>query len=109
MQTNEQDRKLLELAAKAAGSAVELRGESYIRILSDDGGMFLFTSWNPLTDEGDRYRLIRKLDISVDSQDCCAWKRLPFGDLIQEFWGGDCGDEPHAVLRAAAAIGKAMP
>lgn len=104
------DRELLELAAKAAGlvnpqyeQAVAGNWNIYHGDLEDPR-----ECWNPLTDDGDRYRLARQLGINIDFSDCCAWKRMPSGNLIQEFWGGDCGDEAHAVLRVAAEIGKTM-
>lgn len=116
------DRELLEKAAKAAGLDVEfpdadtadwLACNDYAKAhdqwlicnsLDEEGDVIGW--WNPIKDDGDRLRLARKLGISIDYQDCCAWKRLPSGDLIQEFWGGECGDEAHAILRAVAAIGE---
>lgn len=64
-----------------------------------DGGVGWL--WNPLTIEGDRYRLLSSMKISLDFADGCAWKRLPSGQLVQEFFGGDYGDEAHAIVRAA--------
>ncbi|WP_186214640.1 helix-turn-helix transcriptional regulator [Burkholderia gladioli] len=64
--------------------------------------------WNPLRNDGDRYLLAKTVGINIDFSDCCAWKRLPDGHLIQEFWGGEHGDEPHAVVRAAAEVGKSI-
>lgn len=105
------DRELLELAAKAAGVSGGWREKTaadgypaYSCGIGDVGR--LLPLWNPLTDDGDRYRLAKHLGISIDFQDCCAWKRLANGELIQEFWGGECGDEAHAVVRAAAEIGR---
>lgn len=112
-ETGTADRELLELAAKAAGLKLDVSGTNGGRkgqgfdvmgnaVLDWHNG----ETWNPLTDDGDRMRLARELGISIDYQDCCAWKRLPSGDLLQEFWGGECGDEAHAVVRVAAQIGK---
>lgn len=111
------DRELLELAAKAAGLRLHEKGNAdRARYYPEVAALYAFdelgrinTGWNPLADDGDRYRLAKKLGISIDFNDCCAWKRLPDHSLIQEFWGGDCGDEAHAVVRAAAEIGKEMP
>lgn len=64
-----------------------------------DGGVGWL--WNPLTNEGDRYRLLSSMKISLDFADGCAWKRLPSGQLVQEFFGGDYSDEAHAIVRAA--------
>ncbi|MBR0883049.1 hypothetical protein ABIF65_004260 [Bradyrhizobium japonicum] len=91
------DRELLELAAKAIG--LNLR-YNYL------GGRDANQPWDPLTDDGDRYRLIRDLGMSICFKECTIYKRQINGDLIQEWWGGDCGDEEHAVLRAAAEIGR---
>jgi len=66
------------------------------------------TAWNPLIHEGERYRLARDLRMSIDFDDCYVCKRFPDHTLIQEFWGGECGDEAHAVLRVAAEIGRRM-
>jgi hypothetical protein len=60
--------------------------------------------WNPLTNEGDRYQLLAKLKMCIDFEECTAWKRRATGELVQEFWGGDYGDEAHAILRVAAAF-----
>lgn len=98
------DRELLELAAKAAGYSPA--------VVTDDGVVLLRgvrVRWSPLTDDGDRYRLIAALKMGIDFDECTVWKRLPNSVFIQEFWGGDCGDEAHAVLRAAAEIGRALP
>ena len=91
------DRELLEKAARAAGVEVKT-------VIGDTFWLADGVTWNPLTDDADRYRLARQLGISIDFEDCCAWKRLASGRLIQEFWGGDCGTEAHAVVRAAAAM-----
>jgi len=49
-----------------------------------------------------------KLDINIDFVDKCAWKRHQ-GKLIQEYWGGDYDPSyKHAIVRAAAEIGKQM-
>jgi len=101
------DRELLELAAKVAGYVVHQYDETKGSCWIWNGERYHW--WCPLTDDGDRYRLARTLGINIDFAECYAWKRLPSGNLIQEFWGGDTGiDEAHAIVRAAvaAAIGK---
>jgi hypothetical protein len=103
------DKELLELAAKAAG----------IEIISDAGekGLWIkhkFLAWNPLTDDGDALRLAVKLNLSMDlfddaifvgytpnSNDC---------DQVRE----ELNNDPYAatrraIVRAAAAIGQEMP
>lgn len=112
------DHELLNLAAKAIGLYVKYPVENTDGDLLGlkvkphrQAGRGTAILWNALKDDGDRLRLARRLGIgiSIDFADCCAWKRLPGGDLVQEFWGGDCGDEAHAVLRAATEIAKRMP
>jgi hypothetical protein len=103
------DRELLEAAARVAGIEIQgwfgddETGEWWVDIGPED-----VIAWNALTDDGDRYRLAKRLGINIDFSDCCAWKRLPDGELIQEWWGGESGDEAQAVVRAAAAIGEKM-
>lgn len=98
------DRELLEAAAKAAGHYLEFQdGWNGMPALAHING----NVWAPLTNLADRYRLMQQLKISVDYQDCCAWSILQNGSLRQAFWGGDHGDEAHAILRVAAAIGAA--
>lgn len=103
--TNETDRELLELAAKAAGyvPATQDSGSPFVIFEEDDA-----RDWNPLNDVTDRYRLARHLGLCINFTECTVWKRLPDHSLVQEYWGGDCGDEAHAIVRAAAEIGKAM-
>ena len=115
--TEHSDRELLEQAAKAAGIAYEPALSTPHPISGAWWGLWLAYDrepnefdrryWNALTDDGDRYRLAQKLRINIDFADCCAWTRLPDGTLIQEFWGGEHGDEAHAIVRAAAALGRA--
>ena len=103
------DRTLLELAAKAAG--VELSHWNDGQEPYSSGLGFILPNnrmWNPLTDDGDRYRLAQRLGISIDYEDCCAWTRK-HGSLIQEFWGGDFPDEAHVIVGVAAAIGEQKP
>lgn len=98
------DRELLEAAAKAAGHYLEFQeGWNGMPDLAHING----NVWAPLTDDGDRYRLARKLDINIDFAECHASHRTTSGVLILEFWDGDHGDEAHAILRVAAAIGSA--
>jgi hypothetical protein len=112
------DRELLELAAKAAWIECGIiHGE--IRIRCDAG----WTSWNPLTDDGDAFRLAvrlklhaRQFPILDDGFDG------PFGMI--EVWRVDDDDPMHveflfsgvdplaatrrAIVRAAAEIGRRM-
>ncbi len=103
------DRELLVLAAKAAGYLInfdEPINDWYPHGYDEEAGD-VQKWWNPLTDDGDRYRLAQKLRINIDFADGCAWHRSPLIGLIQEFWGEDCPDEAHAIVSVAAQLGKA--
>lgn len=101
------DRELLELAAKAAG----------IQYTISENGAFLIApytnplakvSWNPLTDDGDAFRLAVKLRMSVKNTEIRASVIVEHGWVVTT--------EPHnndplaatrrAIVRAAAEIGK---
>ena len=101
------DHELLKLAAKAGNARWDPYSQKF-RLKLTPSGMFLGAPWDPLNDDGERYRLIRSLGLCVDFTDCTVWKRLPNHDLIQEYWGGDSGDEAHAVLRVVAEIGRRL-
>ena len=98
------DRELLEQAAKAAG------------MYHPDGFDWLENElgfqWNPLTDDGDALRLAVKLGISVKpfTKLPYIWADHPAADEIIE---ETIVDDPHAatrraIVRAAAEIGKGM-
>lgn len=113
------DRELLELAAKAAGYAVcEPFRDGEFRACGHDRLSFV---WNPLDDDGDALRLAVALGIS---------ERDPVRIFIEyqfdgeqdytciEYRGNETThwhlDDPYAatrraIVRAAAAIGEAMP
>ena len=100
------DRKLLELAAKAAGMDVLPHPSSKYSpslLFIHDG-----CNWNPLTDDGDALRLAVKLKLLVDGCSECA---RPLSDAIG-WQTGDANDDPYAatrraIVRAAAEIGRA--
>ena len=107
------DRELLELAAKAAGLRVRTwEGHSGARCAIDDDRHGLM--WMPLTDDGDALRLAAKLKIDIE------WQATnPFPEpRVEAYQRNDegtyfCADEHEddyrrAIVRAAAAIGKAM-
>ena len=101
------DRELLELAANAAGYEYAKHG-GYIVVDGIPG------NWNPLTDDGDALRLAAKLKIDIE------WQATnPFPEpRVEAYQRNDegayfCADEHEddyrrAIVRAAAAIGKAM-
>ncbi|HBN9706269.1 TPA: hypothetical protein L3939_000528 [Pseudomonas aeruginosa] len=110
------DRTLLELAARAAGYAVDCGFADCPLIYGEDAGTDGPREWNPITDDGDALRLAVKLDITIGPEHpdvvgkslCRAsWnnRNMSLGEY------GD-GDKPsayrRAIVRAAAEIGKSM-
>ncbi len=105
------DRKLLELAAKSAGIDIEFsifKDESFICFHS--GGDCFNSEWNPLLDDGDALRLAVKLGFVIDSHG--MWMRVgePYSDALAH---EQKGDDPYAatrraIVRAAAEIGKTL-
>ena len=125
------DRELLELAAKAAG--LQLCGYSWIGENEDDDEFEILdaafvrhcqeqgfaTRWNPLTDDGDAFRIVATLGLGI-----VFGQYAPcdiYSVYINEPEGGDTlsvgviGDNEssgvvrRAIVRAAAVIGKKMP
>lgn len=107
--SNETDRELLELAAKAPGIVLDfsVRGDFPPYYVNERGG---HSSWNPLTDDGDALRLAVKLGLDVQ---CIAKYRetqvFHYVGYVLEKWR----DDPtvatrRAIVRAAAEIGRAM-
>jgi hypothetical protein len=90
------DRTLLEKAAKAAG--IEPAQEPFMYVTNDGW------SWNPLTDDGDALRLAVKLNIPV----------FPYDDetstgttgVVAKNWGSKEENTRRAIVRAAAALGE---
>ena len=118
-----QDRELLELAARAAGYAIEWR-EWIASSVAEFGaikhtkhkGFWLDNKrWNPLTDDGDALRLAVKLRLE------CVYAPTDIGPVSCQYWIGGEGfksaveeinGDPfaatrRAIVRAAAAIGSA--
>ncbi|WP_395007310.1 hypothetical protein [Undibacterium sp.] len=100
------DKEMLELAAKAAGYQVHVWGkkgeENFARIDQPHA-----PRWNPLTNYGDRYRLARDLKLVIDFELCnvhCSINSEPH--IFQ--WGGQLTDDAHAIVFAAAEIGKTL-
>ena len=95
------DRELLEMAAKAARYQYAKHG-GYIVVDGIPG------NWNPLSDDGDALRLAVKLEIDL----WFGCGGLSAHGLAMDI-GEDYGRDPYAatrraIVRAAAAIGKAM-
>lgn len=104
------DRELIELAAEAAGIAIEWDGDLPIPFGSD-------AVWNPLTDDGDNRRLQIKLKIPLQFPD---WQDIartwgPEGDSTEYIeaavnHNGDLAAAARlAVVRAAAAMAEESP
>ena len=101
----QEQRMLLELAAKAAGYKVYDGGKLFW-IWKDSNVEWV--DWNPLTDDGDALRLAIDLELDVSLGKSSAV--IEFGRLqIEELDASD----PYAavrlaIVRAAAAIGEKM-
>jgi len=113
------DRKLLELAAKAAG--IELQRSRLddpmckdfllVRRAEDDNGV----GWNPLDDDGDALRLAIDLQIQfgIVLEDSRGWAES-HAAYFEFQWDMHRQSERYeatrrAIVRAAAVIGKEMP
>lgn len=111
------DRELLELAAKAAGIAL-ISWTNMYDACDEIGGRFITQPrgepWNPLEDDGDALRLAVKLRLTIyppEAEGDGATISTPGvdGDWITEECTGDVfAATRRAIVRAAAAIGKAM-
>ena len=124
------DRELLEMAAKAAGHAlvwgekyaiggdtVDCSDMPYIKSIHPDE---LDAYWNPLTDDGDAFRLAVKCGISVLRFSACIGTGWPQNGLPARLIGFDPPYEDissgqdvlaatrRAITRAAAEIGRSM-
>lgn len=91
------DRELLELAAKAAGI------DFHARIMQYSDGSEYF-GWNPLTDDGDALRLAVKLELLHTYRMDQVADMVDFDATDQDSYAAT----RRAIVRAAAAIGKAM-
>jgi len=101
------DRELLELAAKA--SSILFRGydDSYQDFIAYDSEHDVNYQWNPLTDDGDAFRLAVSLNLLFPPS---AW--LNHFMTLERFsrqGDNDCIATRRAIVRAAAEIGKTMP
>lgn len=101
------DQELLELAAKAAGISSTLK----FPYVSKDGLATGWTDWNPITNDGDAFRLAVKLGMMVyvntknKEVDVCADSKSVFRfDFDQEPYAAT----RRAIVKAAAEIGKDM-
>lgn len=95
------DRDLLELAAKAAGLSL-----SDEHVWDDERAEYV--RWNPLTDDGDAFRLAVKLRIDV--RHSLDHVKAQAG---RSYWREDNGSDSFAaariaIVRAAAKLGRTM-
>ena len=90
------DRELLEAAARAAGPDVFGEPGLYFRRLENH----CVTSWNPLVDDGDAFRLAVKLRIKVVPEYVYEGPWLDGGSLRDPY-----AATRRAIVRAAAQIG----
>ena len=108
MLTDEQtDRELLELAAKAAGYSLS---EVNDMIWSDAEAEY--AHWNPLTDDGDAFRLMVKLEIDVFHSDILvrAMHRAREGSSVAVRVNDDrLAAARRAIVRAAVESRKEQP
>ncbi len=95
------DREMLKLAAKAAGLTI-MWNEPFKRyerfVLEKYAG-----AWDPLTDDGDAFRLAVRMRMLVDMEDRSV------NGLYFEYEEDRNAAVRRAIVRAAAEIGRAMP
>jgi len=119
------DNELLKLAAKAAGIAIDARGPWVTGF--DEYSYATREDWNPLTDDGDAFRLAVQLDIDLSfysDREAKVYAQtkhlLGYGtDDHPSYQAHEYHEELYkdshpyaatrrAIVRAAAEIGKAM-
>ena len=113
------DRKLLELAAKAAGIALSHWNDGLEPYSSGEGYVLLDNRlWNPLTDDGDAFRLSVDLHMLVDirygSPGAIRYNRVTYwvdpllGQVIEFGDMETClrAATRRAIVRAAAELAK---
>lgn len=105
------DRELLEAAAKAAGNGAEWYEGFGMGIHT--GGR-LPTAWNPLTNDGDAFRLAVEMRflVSVSSISSRVHHLIQHVEEPRELHelhkGGPCAATRRVIVRAAAAISQAQ-
>lgn len=110
----DQDREMLELAAKAAGLHANQWAEPDT-LLPGKGGWVQFVGygrasvWNPLTDDGDCARMEAALQIDVLWIEGQVFARRPDSKFAVELFGNDHqAARRRASTRAAAEHGRRM-
>ncbi|MGQ9996738.1 hypothetical protein [Pseudomonas aeruginosa] len=100
------DRTLLELAARAAGYAVDCGFADCPLIYGEDAGTDGPREWNPCDDDGDALRLAVDAGI-LDGNAFSVWLNYRNGAMALEGLGAREATRL-AFVRAAAEIGKSM-
>jgi hypothetical protein len=120
---NNEDRELLEYAAKAAG--VELKYDTFGQ---GPNAAREYCYWNPLTDDGDAFRLMVRLQLCITNVYCYYDEHRQSPTTVVSSGGGKLDDitvsfptyrasfQKHdpctatrrAITRAAAEIGRRM-
>ena len=118
------DRELLELAAKAAGLEMRWGRDWHNTGAPLIGALANPADWNPLTDDGDALRLAMKLRLRIDhnhpadqqhwvaaDRNGCEGCYAPVSCVEDDFEDESQRSSAtrRAIVRAAAAIGRAMP
>ena len=107
------DRELLEAAAKEAGLDLQHKplfsGDAEPGYYDYSGGTPKWTWWNPLTDDGDAFRLAVKLRLDMQISDYGTSARnardFTWHGCAAHLHGGIEAATRLAIVRAAAALG----
>jgi len=118
------DKEMFELAAKAAGIALEFRvliwsdGTEYPCYedkdsVSEAANCVPVIRWNPLTDDGDALRLAVKLYFKIVHDGEMQRVECHYSENENDWLTEDWKDDPQsatrrAIVRAAAEIGRVM-
>jgi len=111
MTTQQQDRELLKLAAKAAGIELwpdDVFTNGLTQKVRENGVL----CWNPIVSDGDALRLAVKLGIKVEffhSSNTAFAGPLDMACAEEDVDGDSCAATRRAIVRAAAAIGRDAP
>lgn len=103
------DRELLEAAAKAIGIELDfsIRGDFPPYYVNERGG---HSSWNPLTDDGDAFRLAMKLNMRVSGGQVDwvgnEWGVNSFFDYKEDDYDDLLRATRRAIVGAAAGTAK---
>jgi hypothetical protein len=110
MSSEQMERELLELAAKAAGIDAKWRAYDAFHLypMALPNGQ----AWNPLTDDGDALRLAVKLGMTVTQHPHAASAQVGKVDCTELFQDRSlpfdvlCESTRRAIVRAAAQLAK---